>query len=1277
MATEGNENPYEGGTGGKFRKRPLRRTQTPYDRPPTALRNPNRNNNGWLSKLVDPAHRLITHGAHSLFSSLLRKRLPPPPPPPISSGMEQETRQDSLQEEARQVANESPGNQQGAVGESNVQINCSDSDQGGLTELEKLLKQKTFTRSEIDHLTALMQSRTVDAPIRGEEKSPEVIPSEPMLSSRQKEEHPKTPTVENGIENNLVLSQQVTPSVPIEDVASPAELAKAYMGSRHSNVSSAMLGMRYHAHGEDSTLLKSENFPYKSPSMSIVPRATRHTAAHENGFVTPRSRGRSAIYSMARTPYARIYPTSTLKGGGRAVQDEPSSSTQSAIDHGMLSGSTQGGIKRRNLAVDNNIGSVGPIRRVRHKSNLLYSKGSSSPLSGSALSLYRNGLGIDAAQQPSSSSRKPVMLDEVKHKSEENVNGTKPSTSFPPFSSKSSEMATKILQQLDKLVSPKEKSSESRLPVVQGNKLDGTFGNLSPSSQNQKSISPRGKGENGPLKLLAPSNEVVHVVTTTDTTKPRNQVLSSENCFMMKSISSPSQKKKAFHISAHENSPDLDDNAYRAISSPAEKETRSSTAMVDKISSGSDVIAHKSPSTLSMVLPSTSFTKVGEGPNADEKFEVSPISDPNNNAATIATTAVTVTAFGSDKPASPNGSISNPLFNLENKIISPAEISTSVASSKETAKSASVFGLEKAVPSKEGGPDASPVNFDTNQNVFKVPPIPFTTSSIVGGESSLKFGASFGSQPGGSTSFTTVAGSTGSMQKVRESDGGDAETTTNTGFSVRASELAVSSAAPASLSTPPNSIFKFGVSSNQNNGSLASGPSFSSSFPSLISNNFSNSSNQNTGSLASGPSFSSSFPSLVSNNFSNSSSSLSAIGGISATAASTGVSMATSSTPVMATSSTSFFKFGASPVTSSGLSVSSSVSKPLETRSQQDAGIGNFSSTAFGSSSAAGGSTGSAIFGFSSSAMTTGASPSQSSFGAGSGSMFGAHSSPAGGFAPSNQTQSVQSPASSPLFGLTGKTDFSSGSSFLPSSSSATNISFSSGSSMFPSSSTTNIFNSSATLGLGTSASSSAVSTISSNSGTNSTLFGASSRQPSNSAFGSTFSSAPSSGFSFGTPSASVASTTSSPTMFASTTTASAPQFSFTSAAASTSTQPAFGNPNPAFSFGSAPVNNDQMSMVDSMAEDNVQATPPSSPMFGQQPAPVQSNFVFGASTHSGTSPFQFASQQNVVPQNPSPFQATGSLEFNAGGGSFSLGSGGGDKSGRKIIKVKHRNRKK
>ncbi|PNX73052.1 platelet binding protein GspB-like, partial [Trifolium pratense] len=94
--------------------------------------------------------------------------------------------------------------------------------------------------------------------------------------------------------------------------------------------------------GEDPTLLKIENTPYKSPITSIVPRDTRQTAVHENDFVTPRPRGRSAIYNMARTQYSRVYPTSTLKGVVNAVQVEPSSSTQSAMNLDMLSGSTRG-----------------------------------------------------------------------------------------------------------------------------------------------------------------------------------------------------------------------------------------------------------------------------------------------------------------------------------------------------------------------------------------------------------------------------------------------------------------------------------------------------------------------------------------------------------------------------------------------------------------------------------------------------------------------------------------------------------------------------------------------------------------------------------------------------------------------------------------------------------------------------------------------------------------------------------------------------------------------
>jgi len=46
----------------------------------------------------------------------------------------------------KQVENNSFGMQKVAVGESGTQINCSD--EGGLTELEKLLQQKTFSRFE-------------------------------------------------------------------------------------------------------------------------------------------------------------------------------------------------------------------------------------------------------------------------------------------------------------------------------------------------------------------------------------------------------------------------------------------------------------------------------------------------------------------------------------------------------------------------------------------------------------------------------------------------------------------------------------------------------------------------------------------------------------------------------------------------------------------------------------------------------------------------------------------------------------------------------------------------------------------------------------------------------------------------------------------------------------------------------------------------------------------------------------------------------------------------
>lgn len=150
--------------------------------------------------------------------------------------------------------------------------------------------------------------------------------------------------------------------------------------------------------------------------------------------------------------------------------------------------------------------------------------------------------------------------------------------------------------------------------------------------------------------------------------------------------------------------------------------------------------------------------------------------------------------------------------------------------------------------------------------------------------------------------------------------------------------------------------------------------------------------------------------------------------------------------------------------------------------------------------------------------------------------------------------------------------------------------------------------------------------------------------------------------------------------------------------------QPAFGVTNANTGFGMGSPGNDQMSMEDSMADDTNQAAPPqvsapvfgssvfgqpasspAAPVFGQpassaaapvfgQPASSPAAPVFGAPAAQPAGAFQFGGQQGSVQQNPA-FPPGGSLEFQ--GGNFSLGSMGGDKSNRRIIKAKRTQKKR
>ncbi|CAN4105874.1 unnamed protein product [Withania somnifera] len=390
---------YEtGGAGGKFRRRPFRRNQktTPYDRPVTALRNPS-----WLTKLIfDPATKLISTGAQRFLSSIFRKRLlsasTPLPLPPMPLPPPPEARQEL--KDVQQESCPNPNDHSGAVvanGHEVCNTACSSED-SAFSELEHLIKHKTFSRAEIDRLTELLRSKTVDIPSGNDESAV----AAPVTSSR----------------------------VPKGNVASPAELAKAYMGTRSSNVSASIRSSQSQLVRVDTPMLKNVAYSQNLPITSVTTKTAGLVGVRANGFTTPRSRGRSAIYHMARTPYSRLRQTDGQMACSSTHNAYSGPLSESGLEHDGNFGSKQP-LKRRSSVLEDDIGSVGPMRRTRQKPNLL------------------TGVASAAA----------VVHQEVSEVGDNHV-----STRYVHIPPKPSETAAKILDHLENLI-PKEKSSESRL----------------------------------------------------------------------------------------------------------------------------------------------------------------------------------------------------------------------------------------------------------------------------------------------------------------------------------------------------------------------------------------------------------------------------------------------------------------------------------------------------------------------------------------------------------------------------------------------------------------------------------------------------------------------------------------------------------------------------------------------------------------------------------------------------------------------------------------------
>ncbi|KHG14717.1 Renin receptor [Gossypium arboreum] len=155
----------ERGVGGKPRRQPPHRPPaTPYARPQQNQFLRGR----FLSKLVDPACRLVAGGASRIFPSLFSKHLTndtlQPPEPQNSCGKDQISSSTFGVSKIANTSGTSDGSKAGLdFVEKRKGVDSEIKDDKHL-EIEKLMEEKTFSRGEINHMIEIMNSRSADVP---------------------------------------------------------------------------------------------------------------------------------------------------------------------------------------------------------------------------------------------------------------------------------------------------------------------------------------------------------------------------------------------------------------------------------------------------------------------------------------------------------------------------------------------------------------------------------------------------------------------------------------------------------------------------------------------------------------------------------------------------------------------------------------------------------------------------------------------------------------------------------------------------------------------------------------------------------------------------------------------------------------------------------------------------------------------------------------------------------------------------------------------------------
>lgn len=173
------------GAGGKLRKPPSRRPlATPYARPQDNQAQRRR----WLSKLVDPAYKLISGGANLIFPSFFSKSESVDDDAnreedDVKSHEEVEE-QNASGDDANLTVNQAAPRSTDVAGTSRAaEISKSGSDfeghehqklgisgHNGLSEIEQVVKDRKFSRDEISRLMEILHSRAVNLPNVEQEK---------------------------------------------------------------------------------------------------------------------------------------------------------------------------------------------------------------------------------------------------------------------------------------------------------------------------------------------------------------------------------------------------------------------------------------------------------------------------------------------------------------------------------------------------------------------------------------------------------------------------------------------------------------------------------------------------------------------------------------------------------------------------------------------------------------------------------------------------------------------------------------------------------------------------------------------------------------------------------------------------------------------------------------------------------------------------------------------------------------------------------------------------